>query len=237
MKLLLPILTGLFILQSVNISAQELTKEEKKAAQIEAKEAKRLAKEEEKAAKEEAKAEKAMEKAEKKQQKREESEAKFEKFLAEWEPVDYKDIDPAKMPNTVDLFKGSNELFTTMKNVYSYIDYIQIETNDTIDAEGINVTEYQKLDAEGNELGKNARAGNIAKASLDLTNASLMASNILLSAPLAVTEAISDPLMALTLGKKVKKTFNAVKMSVQVIPLLKAKCQDNKAARIQDKNN
>lgn len=237
MKTLYSILLGLFLLQASNISAQETGSGQTKDTKIEAQEAKRIAKEEKKAAKEEEKAMKALDKADKKQAKREEDEAKFQKFIEKWEPVDYANIDSVKMPNTVDLFKGSNELFSTMKKVYSYIDYIQIETKDTIDAEGIAVTEYQKLDAEGNELGKHARRQNITQASLDLTNAGLMSANLLLSAPLAVTEAISDPLLALTLGKKVKKTFASVKMAVKVIPLLRAKIGDNKAARKQDENN
>lgn len=237
MKKFLFILIGMFLLQTTYVAAQEMTKEEKKAAQIAAKEAKRKAKEEEKAAKEEAKMLAAAEKADKKQAKREALEEEFRAFIADWKPVEYADIDVTKMPNVVDLFKGSNELFTIMKNVYSYIDYIQIETTDTVDAEGIAVTEMQKLDAEGNELGKHARTKNIAQASLDLTNASLVGANVMLSAPLAVTDALNDPIKALTLGKRVKKTTKNVKMAIQVIPLLKAKIGDNKAAREQDKNN
>lgn len=237
MKKFLLIFVGMFLLQTSYVAAQEMTKEDKKAAQIAAKEAKRKAKEEAKAAKEEAKMNKEIEKAEKKQAKREALEEEFQKFIADWKPVDYTDIDSTKMPNVVDLFRGSNELFTIMKNVYSYIDYIQIETNDTIDAEGVAVTEMKKVDAEGNELGKRARTKNIAQASLDLTNASLVGANVLLSAPLAVTDALNDPLKALTLGKRVKKTTKNVKMAVEVIPLLRAKIGDNKAARQQDKNN
>ena len=44
-----------------------------------------------------------------------------------------------------------------MANVYSYIDYIQVETTDTIDAEGVEVTEVQQLGNDGEELGKRAR--------------------------------------------------------------------------------
>lgn len=237
MKKFLFILLGMFLLQTTYVAAQEMTKEEKKAAQIAEKEAKRKAKEEEKAAKEEAKMMAKAEEIEKKQVKREALEEEFAKFIADWKPVEYADIDSTKMPNVVELFKGSNELFTIMKNVYSYIDYIQIETTDTIDAEGIAVTEMQKLDADGNELGKHARTKNIAQASLDLTNAGLVGANVMLSAPLAVTDALNDPLKALTLGKRVKKTTKNVKMAIQVIPLLKAKIGDNKAAREQDKNN
>lgn len=237
MKRFLFILTGLFFLQTAHIAAQEMTKEENKAAQIEAKEAKRKAKEEKKAAKEEGKAMKAIDKAEKKQAEREDDEAKFQAFIAEWKPVEYADIDSVKMPNVVDLFRGSNELFSTMKNVYSYIDYVQIETKDTVDAEGIAVTEYQKLDANGNELKKYSRLQNMAQASLDLTNASLLAANVLLSGPLAMTDALADPLTALTLGKRVKRTYKSVQMAAKVIPLLRAKVGDNKVAREQDKNN
>ena len=52
MKKFLFILVGMFLLQTTYVAAQEMTKEEKKAAKMEAKEAKRKAKEEAKEMKE-----------------------------------------------------------------------------------------------------------------------------------------------------------------------------------------
>ena len=104
-------------------------------------------------------------------------------------------------------------------------------------AEGVEVTEVQQLGNDGEELGKRARTKNVAQATADLSLASLQAANVILSSPLALTDLASDPLAALSMGKKIKKTLATVKMGVSVIPLLKYKISDNKAARKQLKNN
>ncbi len=222
---------------SGNIFAQEVTTESEQASKISEEEAKRLQEEEEKALKEYEEMLEEMEKNEKKFQKRVKKEAEFKEFISTWEPVDYSDIDSTKMPNVVTFFKDSNEFFTTMSKVYSYIDYIQVETKDTIDAEGVAVTEVQLLGNDGEELGKNARTTNVVKATADLSLASLQAANVVLAAPLAATDLTSDPFAALSMGKRIKKTLATVKMGVSIIPLLKYKVNDNKAARQQLKNN
>lgn len=244
-KLLLVGLLGAFLLSTTNVVAQEaqtdqkeMTKEEKKAAKIAEKEAKRKAKEEAKAAKEEEKMMEAAEKAERKAEKRDATQVKFDAFLAEWEPVDVSNIDKEKMPNVYTLFTGSNELFTTMKNVDEYIGFIQVETKDTVDVSGLPVTEMKVMNTNtGEPIAKSDALKTYTQATLDLTNAALTAANVALSGPLALTDLASDPLSALTMGKKIKKTFNAVKMSITVIPLIKAKIGDNIAALKQSKNN
>lgn len=220
-----------------NVFAQEVTVESEQADKISEEEAKRLQEEEEKALEEYNKMIEEMEKDQKKFEKRLKKEAKFKEFIATWEPVDYADIDSTKMPNVVTFFKDSNEFFTTMAKVYSYIDYIQVETKDTIDAEGIEVTEVQQLGNDGQELGKKARTTNVIKATADLSLAGLQAANVVLASPLALTDLTSDPLAALSLGKRIKKTLSTVKMGVEIIPLLKYKVNDNKAARKQLENN
>lgn len=244
-KLLFIVFMGAFLLSATNVMSQEtqteqkvLTKEEQKAAKIAEKEAKRKAKEEAKAAKEETKAEEAMEKAEKKAVKRDETQAKFDEFLAKWEPVDLSGVNQKTMPNVYALFKGSNELFTTMKNVDGYIGFIQIETTETTDEAGIPVTEMKVMNTNTNEpMEKNDALKTYATATLDLTAAALTATNVAMSGPLALTDLASDPIAALSMGKKIKKTIEAVKMSVTVIPLIKAKIGDNVAALKQTKNN
>lgn len=221
-----------------NIFAQEITTvESEQADKISEEEEKRLKEEEEKALKEYEEMLEEMEKDQKKYEKRLKKEEKFKEFISTWEPVDYAEIDSTKMPNVITFFKYSNEFFANMANVYSYIDYIQVETKDTIDAEGIEVTEIQQLGNDGEELGKRARTKNVAQATADLSLASLQAANVILSSPLALTDLTSDPLAALSMGKKIKKTLATVKMGVSVIPLLKYKINDNKAARKQLKNN
>lgn len=244
-KLVLIAFMGAFLLSTTNVVAQEaqteqkeLTKEEAKAAKIAEKEAKRKAKEEAKAAKEEAKAEEEMAKAEKKAEKRDATQAKFEEFLATWEPVDVSTINQTTMPNVYALFKGSNDLFTTMKNVEEYIGFIQVETNETTDESGLPVTEMKVMNTNTNQpMEKNDALKTYATATLDLTNAALTATNVALSGPGALTDMAGDPVTAMTMGKKIKKTFNAVKMSIEVIPLIKAKIGDNVAALKQSKNN
>lgn len=238
MKKFLFALLILGIMHTGNVFAQEVTTvESEKADQISEEEQKRLQEEEEKALKEYNEMLEEMEKDQKKYEKRLKKEAKFKEFISTWEPVDYADVDSTKMPNVVAFFKDSNEFFTTMANVYSYIDYIQVETKDTIDAEGIEVTEVQQLGNDGEELGKRARTKNVAKATADLSLASLQAANVILDAPLALTDLASNPLAALSMGKKIKKTLGTVKMGMSVIPLLKYKINDNKEARKQLKNN
>lgn len=244
-KLLLIGFLGAFLLSTTNVMAQEaqtvqkeLTKEEVKAAKIAEKEAKRKAKEEAKAAKEEEKAMESVEKAEKKAEKRDATQIKFDEFLATWEPVDVSGIDKSKMPNVYALFTGSNELFTSMKNVEGYIGFIQVETKDTVDVEGIPVTEMKVMNTNtGEAIEKSDALKTYGTATLELTSAALSATNVAISGPLALTDMASDPIAAMSMGKKIKKTFNAVKMSIEVIPLIKAKISDNMAALKQTKNN
>ena len=92
-----------------------------------------------------------------------------------------------------------------MANVYSYIDYIQVETTDTIDAEGVEVTEVQQLGNDGEELGKRARTKNVAQATADLSLASLQAANVILSSPLALTDFSQRPTCRIVHGKKDKE--------------------------------
>lgn len=237
MKKIFIVFLGLGIMFTGNIFSQEVKVDSAKAEKISEEEAKRLQEEEEKANKEFEEMMEEMEKNQKKYEKRLKNEAKFKEFISTWEPVDYSNIDATKMPNVVDFFKYSNEFFTTMANVYSYIDYIQVETTDTIDAEGVEVTEVQVLGNDGEELKDNAKTMNRVKATADLTLASLQATNTLLSGTLAITDLANDPLSALTMGKKIKKTIANVKMGVSAIPLIRYKVQDNKAARQQLNNN
>lgn len=237
-KILIAVLAmGLICAGNVNVFAQETTVSSEQADKILEEEAKRLQEEEEKAMKEYEKMLEEMEKDQKKYEKRVKREAKFREFISTWEPVNYSDIDSTKMPNVIDFFKYSNEFLTTMANVYSYIDYIHVETNDTVDAEGVEVTEVKQLGNDGEELEKGARTVTTVKATTDLTLAGLQSTNVLLSAPLALAELINDPITALLLGKRIKKTLATVKMGVAAIPLLKYKVSDNKAARRQLQNN
>lgn len=220
-----------------NVLAQEVAMESMEANKISEEEAKRLQEEQEKEMKEFEEMMKNEAKNAKKLAKREKKEKEFREFIESWQPVDYTDIDTNSMPNVVTFFKDSNEFFSTMAKVYSYIGYIQVETKDTIDAEGVSVTEMQVIGTDNKELSEHARTENVIKATADLSLASLQAANVTLDAPLALTDLVNDPLTAISLGKRIKKTLSTVKMGVSVIPLLKYKINDNKAARRQVENN
>lgn len=194
-----------------------------------------MAKEEEDEAKALEKMDKAEARAERKQEKRDKNQEKFDAFLKNWKPVDVAGIDVNKMPNTVDFFKQSNALFTTMKNVEDYIDYIQIETLPE-NEEGIVEMKITNKNT-GEDIAKSDATATYTKATLDLTNAALTAATVALAGTTALAEFISNPLEAFTLGKKVKDTLAAVKYSMIAIPLIKAKIQDNQAAVEQSRNN
>jgi len=215
-------------------TSEELTKEEKKAAKIAEKENKRKAREEAKEAEELEKLEKAETKAIRKQENRDKRQARFDEFLEKWEPVDITDIDENKMPNTMEFFKGSNELFATMKEVEGYIDFIQIETLPE-NEEGIVEMKVSNKNT-GEEIQKSDALATYSKATLDLTSAALQATSVALNGTVALTEMATNPLSALTMGKKIKNTLNAVKYSIDVIPLIQAKIKDSEALQ-QSKNN
>jgi hypothetical protein len=213
----------------------EMTAAEKKAAKEEAKEAKRAAKEEANAEKELKKLEKAEAKTELKKEKRDKNQARFDAFIETWEPVDVSGMDPNKLPNIIKLFNQSNGLFATMKEVYDYIDYIQIEALPE-NEEGIVEMKITNKKT-GEDIAKSDALETYGKATLDLTTAGLNAANIVLIIPSALSDLTANPLSGLTLGKKVKDAAFAVKYSVDAIPLIKAKIEDNIAAVKQSKNN
>jgi hypothetical protein len=237
-RILLICLVGAFLC-ATNVTAQDavgVTKAaEKNAAKMADKEAKRAAKEEAKAEKELKKLEQAEAKAVNKAEKRDKNQEKFDAFLEKWEPVDVSGIDAKKLPNTIKLFTQSNELFTLMKDVHEYIDYIQVETLPE-NEEGIVEMKITNKNT-GADISKTDALETYSKAILDLTNAATAASDVALLIPNAGTEMASNPLLAFSLGKKVKDTGSAIKYSIDAIPLIKAKIEDNIAAVKQSKNN
>lgn len=241
MKKLIILLVAAGMIYTGDVFAQDteevVTVESTEADKISEEEAKRLQEEEEKAMKEYEKMLEEMEKDQKKYEKRLKREAKFKEFISTWEPIDYSDIDANTFPNIVNVFKYSNEFLATMAHVYSYIDYIHVETTDTVDAEGVEVTEVQELNQEGEDLKKGTGAITGVKATAELSLASLQASNVLLASPLAFQELTENPLIVLSIGKRLKKLVSTVKTGVSVIPLLRYKIQDNIAARKQLDNN
>lgn len=235
-------LVGFLLLGTTTVNAQEavavqaeMTAAEKKAAKAAAKEEKRRQKEEAAESAEMDKMEKAEAKAEKKQEKRDRNREKFEAFIANWEPTDVSGIDAEKMPETIRFFEESNQLFGLMKEVESYIGFIQIEISEE-DENGMTEMTITNTNT-GEPIEKNDALKVHTQASLDLTTAALTATNAALIGVSALTEMAANPLLALTLGRQVKGTLNAVKYSAIAIPLIQQKIGDNTAALKQSKNN
>ncbi|MDR3117866.1 MAG: hypothetical protein LBU44_00320 [Mediterranea sp.] len=235
-------LIGLFgaLLCATNATAQnlvetEMTAAEKNAAKMTEKEAKRAEKEEAAAAKELEKLSKAEAKAERKQEKRDKNQEKFDAFMEKWEPVEISTADAVKMPNTAELFIRSNMLFATMKEVQGYIDYIQVEALPE-NEEGIVEMKITNKNT-GEDISKNAALETYAKATLDLASAAVNAVNMGAVITSALSEVASNPVAGIKLGKKAKDAAFAVKYSIDAIPLIKAKIQDNIDAVKQIKNN
>lgn len=234
MKKFLFILVGMFLLQTTYVAAQEMTKEEKKAAKMEAKEAKRKAKEEAKEMKELESAEKAEAKAEAKDMKIAKLRADYEKFMENYKPIEPN----SGLANVDSFFVHTNELFARMKGVEENIGFIEINTRYEADEDGDTITIMDiKNKQTGEEIKKADALKTYSMASLELTTASLQATNLALEGPLALTDLASDPLKAMILGKKIKSSMKAIKMSAQLIPLIQRGIKENSEALKQAKNN
>jgi hypothetical protein len=236
-------LIGLFgaLLCATSVMGQEqteMTAAEKNAVKVAEKEAKRAAKEEAKAEKELKKAENADAKAERKKEKRDKSQEKFDAYIENWEPISVPSTFSSAIPNTVDFINQSNLLFASLKEVYGYIDYIQIETLPE-NEEGIVEMKITNKNT-GEAIAKTDALETYAKATLDLTAAAASATSLVTNTPTAISELTGSPVAGVAgilLAKKVKNAASAVKYSVDAIPLIMAKIQDNIAAVKQSKNN
>ena len=206
MKKYLLVLLGLLVLTTTTYS-QELTEKEKARQEKEAR----------KQAKENAKKEAKLKKAAKKDAKIADLRADYEEFLAEWEPIEA-NIGIAEVDT---FFIHTNELFALLQRVEENTAFIEMVPEPYFDEEmGVTDTIWNAKNKNTNEpIAKNDALKVYSIATLNLTEAAARGS--------ALASLTSDPLKALTIGKKVKQATKAIKMSVNVIPLIQRNIKEN----------
>ncbi len=214
MKKYLLVLLGLFVLTTTTYS-QELTEKEKARQEKEAR----------KQAKENAKKEAKLKKAAKKDAKIADLRADYEEFLAEWEPIEA-NIGIAEVDT---FFIHTNELFALLQRVEENTAFIEMVPEPYFDEEmGVTDTIWNAKNKNTNEpIAKNDALKVYSIATLNLTEAAARGVSLTAESVSALASLTSDPLKALTIGKKVKQATKAIKMSVNVIPLIQRNIKEN----------
>lgn len=225
MKKLLLILLSVFALNAMNVYSQEVV-QDAKAAKLQKKEAKRKAKEEAKAQKEREKAEEEIAKAEKKDKKIEKLRVEYAEFIANYEPLDtntgYAEVDT--------FMTNANSLFATMVEVEQEIGYIDVIVENVEDpltgeivpqATGIRHKHTQEPIKKSDALKTYGLAG------LKLTGAAAQGTTLVMNGTSAILSAISDPMVVLAVGGRVKKVMKNLKMTVNMIPLIQRNIKEN----------
>ena len=206
MKKYLLVLLGLFVLTTTTYS-QELTEKEKARQEKEAR----------KQAKENAKKEAKLKKAAKKDAKIADLRADYEEFLAEWEPIE------------ANIGIAEVELFALLQRVEENTSFIEMVPEPYFDEEmGVTDTIWNAKNKNTNEpIAKNDALKVYSIATLNLTEAAARGVSLTAESVSALASLTSDPLKALTIGKKVKQATKAIKMSVNVIPLIQRNIKEN----------
>lgn len=214
MKKYLLVLLSLFVVTATTY-AQELTEKEKA----------KQAKEAKKQAKENAKKEAKLQKAAKKDVKITNLRAEYEKFLAEWTPIEA-NVGIAEVDG---FFTHTNELFVLLKQVEEDIAFIEMVPEPYFDEEmGVTDTIWNARNKRTNEpIAKNDALKAYSVAALKLTEAATRGVSLTAESVSALAALTSDPMKALTVGKKVKQATKTIKMSVNVIPLIQRNIKEN----------
>lgn len=215
MKKYLFILLGTLIFSTTTVYAQELTAKEK------ARQEKEAAKQEKENAKKEAKIKKGAEKDAKIAALR----VKYAEFLAEWTPIEA----TVGIAEVDTFFIHTNELFALLSKVEENTGFIEMVPEPYFDEDmGINDTIWNAKNKQTNEpIAKNDALKVYSIATLNLTEAAARGVSLTVESASALLSLTSDPLKALTIGKKVKQATKAIKMSVEVIPLIQRNIKEN----------
>ena len=215
MKKFLFILLGAFILSSTTVYAQELTAKEK------AKQEKEAAKQAKENAKKEAKLKKAADKDVKIANLR----VEYDQFLAEWEPIEA----TVGIAEVDTFFIHTNELFDLLRRVEENTGFIEMVPEASMNEEmGMMDTIWNARNKNTQEpIAKNDALKVYSIAALNLTEAAASGVSLTAESASALLSLTSDPMKALTIGKKVKKAGKAIKMSVNVIPLIQRNIKEN----------
>ncbi len=236
MKRLLFILVSVFCLSTLTTYAQEVIEQDSKAVKLSAKELARQEKEREKAAKDSIKADRAHQKKQAKKEKRENLEVEYYEFISNYEPIPtntgYKDVD--------DFFKSTNELFAILVDVEQQIGFIEIITHEEIDditGDTIQVVDGIVHKETREPIKKSDALETYTTATLQLTSAAATAATLSLGGVSAILSAIDNPFAAIPVVTQVKKIGKSVKMSVNMIPIIQGRIQENKDALNFKRNN
>lgn len=215
MKKLLFMMLGAFLLSTTMVCAQELTAKEK------AKQEKEAAKQ----AKENAKKEAKLKKAAKKDAKIADLRVEYTEFLKEWEPIEA-NVGIAEVDT---FFVHTNELFALLATVEENTGFIEMVPEPYLDEEmGVTDTIWNAKNAKtGEPIAKNDALKVYTIAGLNLTEAAARGVSLTAESASALLSLTSDPLKALSIGKKVKQATKAIKMSVSVIPLIQRNIKEN----------
>ncbi|WP_298106609.1 hypothetical protein [uncultured Bacteroides sp.] len=225
MKKLLLILLGVFTLSTVSVYAQEV-EQDAKAVKLQEKEAKRKAKEEAKAKKAKEKAEKKAAKDKKKDKRIEKLRAEYADFIANYEPLDtntgYAEIDTFMI--------NANNLFAIMVEVEQEIGYIEVVMEDVEDEMTGEVTK-QATGIRNKHTQEPIKKSDALKAygsaTLKLLTAAAEGTSLTANGVTAILSSITDPMALLTIGGKAKKVMKQVKMTVEIIPIIRRDIQEN----------
>lgn len=215
MKKYLLILLGAFLLGTTTTYAQELTAKEK------ARQEKEAAKQEKENAKKDAK----MKKAADKDARIENLRIRYEQFLTEWEPIEAN----TGVSEVDTFFINTNELFELLCSVEQNIGFIEMLPDPYFDEEmGVHDTAWiARHKVTGEEIKKSDALNTYTIATLNLTEAAARSVGLTAQGVSALAALTADPLKALSLGKRVKNSGRAIKMSVDVIPLIQRSIKEN----------
>lgn len=195
--------------------AQELTDKEKE----------RMEKEEAKQAKENRKKERKREREQNKDERIARLRVEYAEFLQEWTPIEAN----TEIAEVDTFFVHTNELFELLARVEDNTGFIEMVPEPYFDEEmGVNDTIWNARNTKtGEPIAKNDALKVYSIATLNLTEAAARGVSLTAESVSALTALVSDPLKALTIGKQVKKTTKAIKMSVNMIPIIQRNIKEN----------
>ena len=126
-------------------------------------------------------------------------------------------------------FIHTNELFALLQRVEENTAFIEMVPEPYFDEEmGVTDTIWNAKNKNTNEpIAKNDALKVYSIATLNLTEAAARGVSLTAESVSALASLTSDPLKALTIGKKVKQATKAIKMSVNVIPLIQRNIKEN----------
>lgn len=235
MKKGLYVLIGIMTITLFFSCAQnELVKVQKKAEKLAKEAEKRRKKEEKREAKEFQRLMKLQQKEAHKLERLKKIKEDYDEFLIEYRPLGAS----TSIPEINDFFCCCDRIFADMVSVNEVIDFIEIKTKKIADEDGIEITEMVAVNKNtGKYIKKNDALKTYATSGVVLANCLLQAKKIITDSPKLLKAILKDPAKVFSLRKKIVRSVKALKISVQVIPLIQRKIKENTEALRQMKHN